>query len=86
MKRKLNAYMPDFMINANNVYRTKHYIVKQQVTIVTSNNNEAYLISNDTYYLRTARRDFEYSCIFSKRYNLDGKRLPSSTYTRKYVD
>lgn len=83
---KKNSYTPDFMENANNVYRTKHYIVKQQVTIVVSNNNETYLISNDTYYIRTARRDFEYNCIFNKRHNIDGKRLPSSTYTRKYVD
>ena len=81
-----NGYMPDFMVSANNVYRTKEYIVKQQLTLVISENRDSYTISNDTYYVRTPKRDFEYALAFQKRRNLNGKRLPSSTYTRKYVD
>ena len=86
MNNKKYSYVPDFLVKANNVYRTRYYIVKQQLTFIITKNNEAYLISNDTYYKRTAKRDFEYSCFLSKRYNLDGKRIASSTYTRKYED
>lgn len=42
-------YTPDFMLNATNVYRTKDYIVKQQITIVSSPNKDSYLLNNDTY-------------------------------------
>ncbi|MBQ7788816.1 MAG: hypothetical protein IJ398_04085 [Clostridia bacterium] len=80
------GYVPDFLMGANNVYRTKQYIVKQQVTVVMSANGDSYIISNDTFYLRNPKRDFEFALAFQKRQNLNGKRLPSSTYTRKYVD
>ena len=79
-------YTPDFMVNATNVYRTKEYIVKQQITIVSSLDKDSYLLSEDTYYVRTPLREFQYNCVFTNRKRKNGKRLPSNTYTRKYVD
>ena len=81
-----NGYMPDFLVGANNVYRTKQFIVKQEITIVMSANNDSYIISNDTYYLRNPKRDFEFAMCFKNRRSLNGKRLPCSSYTRKYVE
>ena len=75
----------DFAKDANNVYRTNRFIVKQQISIVVSANCDSYIISNDTYYLRTLKRDFEYNLLYSKRKNPDGRRMPASTYIRKYV-
>lgn len=79
-------YTPDFMVNATNVYRTKDYIVKQQITIVSSPSNDSYLLSEDTYYARTPLREFQYNCVFTDRKRKNGRRLPSNTYTRKYID
>lgn len=79
-------YTPDFMVNATNVYRTKEYIVKQQIIIVSSLDKDSYLLSEDTYYARTPLRDFQYNCVFTNRKRKNGKRLPSNTYARKYID
>jgi hypothetical protein len=43
-------------------------------------------ISHDTYYHRTRERDAEYELAFFMRDHIDGKRLPSNMYSRKYVD
>ena len=83
---KTGKSVPDFMINATNVYRTPSYIVKQQITIVASPGKDSYLLSEDTYYARTPLRDFQYNCVFTNRKRKNGKRLPSNTYTRKYID
>ena len=79
-------YTPDFMVNVTNVYRTKDYIVKQQITIVSSPSKDSYLLSEDTYYARTPLREFQYNCVFTDRKRKNGRRLPSNTYTRKYID
>lgn len=77
---------PEFLKDASNVYRTRYYIVKQEIGLMSSVTNDNVLISNDTFYLRTPKRDAEYERIFRYKTHLNGKRLPSSTYTRKYVD
>lgn len=71
---------------ATNVYRTKHYIVLQDLTIQESGDNEPIILSRDTYYLRTILRDYHYLNKFQNRKNLNGKRLPSTTYIRRYID
>ena len=45
MNNKNHSYVPDFLDKANNVYRTRYHIVKQQLTFVITKTNEAYLIS-----------------------------------------
>ena len=77
---------PDFLRGARNVYRTRYYIVKQELMISANDVETCEMCSRDTYYLRTAKRDKEYEYIFAARKHIDGKRLPSTMYTRKYVD
>ncbi len=78
----------DFIENADNVYRTKHFIVKQKVNICKSAViGDAMMMSIDTYYARTPSRDFEYDIIFKTRgKQIEGKRIIASIYTRKYVE
>lgn len=86
--KNIDTVTIDFVNNADNVYRTREYIVKQQIsTSVNKKSLITHLISEDTYYLRTPKRDVEYNIIFKVRgKNIDGKRIRSTMYTRKYVD
>ena len=86
--KNIDTVTIDVVNNADNVYRTREYIVKQQIsTSVNKNSLITHLISEDTYYLRTPKRDVEYNIIFKVRgKNIDGKRIRSTMYTRKYVD
>lgn len=79
-------YVPDFMIDAMNVYRTRDFIVKQVIGIKYSNVENIAVISNDTFYRRTKKRDREYERIFWERKQINGKRIPSTMYARTYVD
>ena len=40
---------PDFMMNASNVYRTEHFIVKQRVGVLYSTTDYNVLFSRDIY-------------------------------------
>lgn len=82
----MKNYVPDFMDDAMNVYRTKNYIVKQVVKIKYSDTENNVVLSHDTFYRRTPKRDFEYVCVFGCRKKLNGKRIPSTMYARTYVD
>ena len=82
----MKKYRPDFMRGARNVYRTKDFIVKQNIMISANDVENFEICSRDTYYLRTTKRDKEYETIFASRRHIDGKRLPSTMYTRKYVE
>lgn len=79
-------YVPDFMVDALNVYRTRDYIVKQVIGIKYSDVENIAVISNDTFYRRTKKRDREYERIFWERKQINGKRIPSTMYARTYVD
>lgn len=79
-------YAPDFMVDAMNVYRTRDFIVKQVIGIKYSDIENIAVISNDTFYRRTKKRDREYERIFWERKQINGKRIPSTMYARTYVD
>lgn len=79
-------YVPDFMEDAMNVYRTRDYIVKQVVKIKYSDTEDNIVLSHDTFYRRTKKRDREYELIFAERKHIDGKRIHSTMYGRTYVD
>ena len=85
---KKNEIVPnlDFLCDGDNVYLTKHYIVKQEIEVIRSDLGEAMSFSQDTYYLRTEERDSYFKIVFADRKNIDGKRLSVSTYIRKYID
>ena len=76
------------MKNADNIYRTKDYIVKQKIiTSFSETTMITRLVSEDVYYLRTAQRDAEYNFIFADRKReINGKRIRTSMFTRKYID
>lgn len=78
--------MEEIMRNATNVYRTKHYIVKQILSYEEHNELDNILISQDTFYKRTKSRDKEYKKIFANKMNIDGKRIKTASFTRKYED
>ena len=76
----------DFLDNAHNIYRTSDFIVKQYLSIEITENGNIMMISEDTYYARTDKRDAEFASIFGCRENIDGKRIRSTMFTRVYVD
>ena len=55
--------VPNFMMNANNVYRTKNYIVKQDISLERDCSGNSILFSTDTYYLRTKKLDKEFDLL-----------------------
>ena len=76
---------PDFLTKATNVYRTKHYIVRQTIHIQNGDVNGCVLFSNDTFFLRNKKRDADYNLVFGDQTNVEGRRLHSTAYSRKYV-
>lgn len=75
----------DFMIDATNVYRTKKYIVKQNLYLDYEIDNSSILYSKDVYYLRNKKIDKLFNLIFQDRQHIDGKRVHSTSYSRKYI-
>ena len=76
--------LPEFVQGATNVYRTKSYIVKQNVSLGHQGLESTTLISRDTYYVRTPKRDAIYESIFEGNKDLDGRHIPTMAYFRTY--
>ena len=84
MKKVLT--FPEFMIVAVNVYRTKHYIIKQDLYVDTNIDGQELLFSKDTFYIRNKKLDKLYEMMFSDRLNINGKRIKCSSHSRTYVN
>lgn len=69
-----------------NVYRTRDYIVKQELYLIVDAEQNNAVLSVDTYYRRTLVRDSKYQLLYKDRKHINGKRLPSNTYIRMYID
>ena len=78
--------MPEFLERSTNVYRTRFYIVRQQIMYRRDSLLGAYLCSRDTFYCRTPERDRQYEAAFPHNQGKDGKRIPTLMYIRKYID
>ena len=78
--------VPDFLVNATNVYRTNGYIVRQELLLHDDEEQGTPLFSRDTYFLCTPKRDREYEEVFADRHDLNGRRIKATMYVRKYVD
>ena len=78
--------LPDFVVDSTNVYRTKYFIIKQSIDIQYDNTENNSIVSHDTFYKRTKSRDRAFEYFFKDRKNINGKRLPSTMYTRMFVD
>lgn len=70
----------------DNVYRTRDYIVKQELYLIVGVEQNNVILSVDTYIRRTIVRDCRYFWAFKDRKHIDGKRLPSNSYVRTYID
>ena len=82
----MERHIPCYLQDADNVYRTKHFIVKQVISIHESDEENNQVISVDTYSRRNPKRDLAYNYLFQDKVNINGKRLPSTMYTRTYID
>lgn len=71
---------------ATNVYRTENYIVCQIVGVQHDPELDSAAVSQDAYFARTPARDRLYEDVFEDRINIDGRRLPTNMYSRKYID
>ena len=76
----------NLLVDATNVYRTKHFIIKQIVVIDCNEKIDSGIFSQDTFIARTKYRDKEYEKIFSQRLNINGKRMPTNMCARRYVN
>lgn len=80
------ASFTEVMERADNVYRTGKHIVVQNIGIKYDDEEDNVIFSHDTFYARTRDRNQAYEALYDKRTNIDGKRLPSTMYARRYVD
>lgn len=78
--------IPDFLVGADNVYRTAKHIVKQVLVYQENDTADNCVMSFDTYYRRTLKRDFAYMMAFKEKDNINGKRMPSTMFHRTYID
>ncbi len=81
----MSKQRPRFAENASNVYRTKTFIVRQEISLGSDPDGMNVTFSRDTMYLRTPKRDKEYEEYYFWRKYLNGRRLPSTIYTRRYI-
>lgn len=72
--------------DATNVYRTKHFIIKQVVVIDCHDEIDSGIFSQDTFIKRNKSRDKEYEKLYEQRMNINGKRMPTNMCARRYVD
>ncbi len=71
---------------AINVYRTRKYIVTQDIYLNECVDGSSVLFSKDTYYLRNRKLDKQYETQFKDREYINGKRVHTTMYTRKYFE
>ena len=74
----------DYNNKAQNVYRTRKYIVVQDLWLNESVDGSTVLFSKDAYYLRNKKNDKAYEKEFCDRKYINGKRVHTTMYTRKY--
>ena len=77
---------PDFLTGADNIYRTKKYIVTQFITVKNDCMETSQILSEDVFYKRTPFRDKQFDIMFDDTLYVNGKRLPCTICSRKYVD
>ena len=70
--------------NADNVYRTRKYIVAQEISFEVNANGENRIFSNDIFFVRNKKIDKDFEFTFKDRRSVNGKRVRSSLYVRNY--
>ncbi len=69
---------------AKNFYRTKKYIVEQQLYLDFLPDGSTAMFSNDKYTLRNKREDKKYEKAFWYRKKINGNRITVAIYKRRY--
>ena len=77
--------MEELCENATNVYRTNKYIVKQSFCLECNDAGEVLAFSKDVFYARNKLRDFQYERAFANREFINGKRIPTMSFSRRYI-
>lgn len=75
----------NFIEEAINVYRTRKHIVVQKIGLKFDVEDDNVLYSFDIFYKRNKHRDKEYESIFSGKSNINGMRIKTAMYSRRYV-
>ena len=76
----------DFLAHdPDNVYRTKDFIVAQHISLAYDEAIGAVSVSDDVFYKRTASRDMNFDFIQMGEQILEGRRVPTQSYIRRYV-
>lgn len=70
---------------AVNIYRTKNYIVVQELILDEDFDANSILISEDTYILRNKKRDKKFEQHFKDRKFVNGSRVHATIYKRQYI-
>ena len=65
-----------------NVYRTRDYIVKQELYLIVNAEQNNAVLSVDTYYRRTLLRDSKYLLLYKDRYAVL-RRIRVATHRKK---
>ena len=63
----MEEFIPDFILQADNVYRTRNYIVKQRLEYIENTAEDNVIISYDTFYKRTRLRDKQYMIMYGDK-------------------
>ena len=66
------------------MFKLVQELVKEMLKIGANKYDNNSITSCDVFYKRTPERDRKYERFFKKKHNIDGKRLPSTMYTRQY--
>lgn len=74
-----------FNLPTCNVYRTKNFVVSQEIYFDNVLDGTTMLFSKDTYYLRNRKIDKEYEKTYKDRDNVNGKRIHVNIYIRSYI-
>ena len=69
----------------DNVYRTKKYIVAQHISLAYDENAGAVSVSEDFYYERNTARDNDFEYLVEDEKYPNGRRVPTQSYVRTYV-
>ena len=74
-----------YIVESDNVYRTKNYIVRQMLSVATANKDVAGIMSFDTFIKRNRYRDKQYEYFYKDRRSLNGRRIHCNLYARSYI-
>lgn len=77
--------MDQYVQRLKNVYRTKFYIIKQELSYMVDEDGNSVLHSDDVYYLRNKKADKIFEQTYANRSRINGRRIETNSHTKRYV-